>query len=701
MTIRPRDSRYRLGFDIGGTFTDVVLWNQENGEISVNKVLTTPQNPTEAVRVGVSELIKRNGLSGSDIALAIHGTTLITNALIERKGANVALLTTSGFRDVLEMRNATRYDTYDLHMELPAPLVPRDKRFEVIERLDFSGQILIPLDESGIAAFIDEAKAKGCDAVAIVFLHSFKNPVHEHRARDLIAAAWPDVTISISSDVSPLIREYERTSTTTANAYVQPFSEKYLTRMTAELEALDFNGAFFVMLSNAGVSTIDTAIEYPLQILESGPAAGALAAAYFGNLIGEERLLSFDMGGTTAKACVIDGGKPTVAKEFEVARIKRFKPGSGIPVSVPVIEMIEVGAGGGSIARVDEMGLLKVGPDSAGASPGPAGYGFGGTKPTVTDANLLLGYLNPDHFLGGRMGLDVDAATIAVEREVAAPLGISAEEAAYGIHRVVNEHMLSSMKVHMAERGRDPRRYTMVSFGGAGPIHAHALAKALKISKVVFPISAGVLSAVGFLTAPIAFQYAHTILVPLDASSIPDMEALYLRMESRGREDLKKAGVPEEQIVITRSADMRYRGQNREIEVELPSTKLVADSVSDVKRRFLDTYHDAYQHVHENIGVQVVSCRLDVHGPIPDLLLKRYPVGDSSDSTSARKNQRKVWFQEAGGYTDAWVYDRFQLAPGMVVEGPAIIEENDSTVVVAPEMTCEVDEYLNLLLRLQ
>ena len=533
----------RLGVDIGGTFTDLVVVDERTGAVGVGKVLTTPKDPAHGVEQGIQSLLGEAGVAAGAVRALVHGTTLATNALIERKGARTALLTTAGFRDTLEIRTEGRYDMYDLFIDPPAPLVPRHLRREVSERLLPDGSVLRPLDEAAARREIEALTAEGVEALAICLLHAYVNPVHERRLAAIAREVAPELPVSCSSDVVPEIREYERTSTTAANVYVVPLMARYLQDLEQRMVDLGLPGQLYVMQSSGGIALPEEARRLPIRLVESGPAAGALAAALAARERGESRLLSFDMGGTTAKACVIDDGVPLVAREFEVARADRFKKGSGLPVRVPVIEMIEIGAGGGSIARVDRLGLLKVGPDSAGADPGPACYGLGGRLPTVTDADLVLGYLDGEFFLGGRMRLDRPAAARAIEEHVARPLGLDLTQAAWGIHRLVNENMAAAARIHGIERGKDLRAYPLFAFGGAGPVHCWQVAKILKVPRILLPFGAGAMSAYGLLAAPLAFDFVRTRHERLDAPDWPAINRLLEEMEMEGRARLARAGV--------------------------------------------------------------------------------------------------------------------------------------------------------------
>jgi N-methylhydantoinase A len=502
--------QYRIGVDIGGTFTDLVVFDDATGSFMVGKTLTTSRDPSQAVETLVLETLERENIAASAVGQLIHGTTLVTNAVIERTGSRTALFATQGFRDSIEIGRENRYELYDLMLEMPQPLVPRYLRFGVPQRTLADGTTIRELDVAFVEQLTRELVASGIEAVAIAFLNSFTNPTAEREARAIIQRVAPGMRVSISSEVVPEIREFERTSTTITNVYVQDRVEKYLRELQARLGRIGFKGSLFMMISSGGIVTIDTAIRFPVRLLESGPAAGALAAASYGAACGYADLLSFDMGGTTAKFCVIDRGQPLIAHEFEVDRRYRLKKGSGLPIKLPVIEMIEIGAGGGSIARIDPMGLLKVGPESAGAEPGPACYGYGGAEPTVTDADLVLGYLDPDYFLGGQLRIDLAAARGAIKERIADPLGVSIEEASWGIHQIVNESMANAARIHTLERGKDPHRFPVSAFGGAGPVHGFRIAKALGSPAVIVPFGAGVMSAAGFLTAPLAFDFVRS-----------------------------------------------------------------------------------------------------------------------------------------------------------------------------------------------
>ncbi len=692
-------AHYRLGFDIGGTFTDFVLIEAETGLIYSHKLSTTVPNPEVAVRAGWEALLAQADIAGSEVINAIHGTTLITNCLVERKGAVTLLLSTQGFSDVLDTQREMRYDIYDLQAPQVEHLVPRPLRFEARERLDAFGDVVEELELDSLEDMVQRLEragvTKGVEAVAVCFLHAFTNAVHEQQAGKWLAQRLPHVQISLSHEVAPEIREYERMSTTVCNAYVQPLAESYLRQLEDVLKAVGFDQELFLMLSSGGVSTLDTAVRFPIRLVESGPAAGALAAVFYGELLDQPNLVSFDMGGTTAKMCLIKDGQPAMSDDFEIARVHRFKRGSGLPVRVPTIELIEIGAGGGSIAHVDELGLLKVGPESAGADPGPACYGQGGDQPTVTDADLLLGYLNPDFFLGGRMALDPEAAETAI-CQLAHTLNLSPVDTAHGIFQVVNENMISATRVHVAERGADPRRLLLMAFGGAGPVHAYEIARALKMRGFICPAAAGVTSALGFLTAPSAFEFARTHIARLDTDHLPELDRIYADLASEGRQVLRSAGVDDGDMAFTRKADLRHVGQGHEIEVSLPWEQLSGISLEeDLRPHFFARYREIYGHAHTHLDLEITTCRLNAAGPRPHVTLPEASPG--TDVTVACKGQRSVYFTETREFVDTPIYDRYALGRDSRIQGPAIVEERESTAVIGPGGEATIDHHANLV----
>ena len=695
-------SGIRVGIDIGGTFTDLLIFDPGHGRFHIGKVLTTSDDPSRAVTEGLSALLEASGLTMPVVQGIVHGTTLVTNAIIERKGARTALITTRGFRDAVEIGKEHRYDLYDLFLEMPKPLTPRALRFEVDERTLADGTELRPVNPDEVRALAARMADEGVEAVAVALMHAWRDSAHERQIEALLDEIAPELTVSLSSDVVPEIREYERTSTTIANVYVRPVMARYLARLVDALGDLGFTGSLFIMHSSGGICTVETASRYPIRLLESGPAAGALAAAEYGRLTGADQLLSFDMGGTTAKACIIDNGTPLTATDFEVSRVYRFKKGSGLPIKVPVIEMIEIGAGGGSIARIDALGLLKVGPDSAGSQPGPVCYGNGGTLPTVTDADLVLGYLDPGFFLGGRMRLDVDAARAAIETHVAQPLGLSVLEAAWGMHQVVSENMAGAARMHAIERGKDPRQYPVFAFGGAGPVHALSVARILHAPKLIVPLGAGVTSAVGFLTAPLAFDFVRSYVGRLDDLNYDDVNAIFAEMETEGRAILAQAGVLDTEMVVRRSADLRYVGQGHEVQVPLTLDDLSTERVGELRDAFEVEYRRLYERTASGNPIEGLSWRVVVSGPRPILPLERMSASAdlTGDLDSAQKGTREIYLPDVGEMRSVPVYDRYRIGPYSSIQGPAIIEERESTTVLSMETVAQVDVMLNLIIDL-
>lgn len=683
-------SERRVGIDIGGTFTDFVLSRGAGGCTALHKTLTTPSDPSVGALTGLDELLAREGLAASDLSEIVHGTTLVTNAVIERKGAKVGMLTTEGFRDILEMGNEQRYDIYDLDLSFPEPLVSRDLRREVAGRLDALGREVAPLDEAGLMAEARALRDAGCEALAICFMHSYRNPDHELRAAELIKAEWPDMAVSVSSAVVGEISEYPRFVTTCANAFVQPLMARYLTRLEAELTARGFTGELRLMTSAGGLVPVETARALPIRLLESGPAGGALATAWFGKAAGLPDVLSFDMGGTTAKACLIEGGSPHIAPVLEAGREHRFKNGSGLPMRAPTVDMIEIGAGGGSVAAVDDVGLLKVGPRSAGAVPGPACYGKGGSEPTVTDASVLLGYYDPDRFLGGRMTLDRSAAETAMA-QVAGPLGLDPVQAAWGVHQTVAESMASAAQIHMVEKGRDPRRYAMIGFGGAGPAFAARVARVLGIAEVIIPPASGAASAFGFLSAPLTVDLVRSRPMDIDTALGGGIDALLGEMKAEALAELGDAGVAEDDAKLFPVLDIRLKGQLHVVGVPLPD----APTEAGLRAAFETVYLDRYSRRPAEAPLEILSLRLRAQGPAPTL-----EVGTGQRATDgAEARTRKVWTGD--GWQVASVHDRAALVPGAEITGPAIIEEPESTTVVPLGDSVSADAAGNLRIKVK
>ncbi|HSQ14301.1 MAG TPA: hydantoinase/oxoprolinase family protein, partial [Candidatus Deferrimicrobium sp.] len=608
-----------------------------------------------------------------------------------------ALLTTAGFRDAVEIGREHRYELYDLNLDLPKPLVPRHLRFDVPERMAADGSILQELDEAFVRKLVGELRDKGIKAIGVCYLNSFRNPAHEKRTAEIIAEDAPQIRVSLSCEVVAEIREFQRTSTTLANVYVQERVSDYLAHLQARLDKIGFRGSFFVMLSSGGIATRETASRFPVRLLESGPAAGALAAAEAGMGSGHRDLLSFDMGGTTAKLCVIENGQPLKTHEFEVDRVYRFRKGSGLPVRIPVIDMIEIGAGGGSIARVDSLGLLKFGPDSSGADPGPVCYGQGGTQPTVTDADLVLGYLDANYFLGGKMQLDLDGTKKALER-LGKPLKMTAQQVAWGIHQIVNENMANAARAHLGERGKDPRRMPMYAFGGAGPVHGYRVAEILRLPALISPFGAGVGSTFGLLSAPLAFDFVRSAYSRMDRLDWNLANRLLDEMAHEGRKVLQTSGLSSAEIRYQRTADLRYIGQGHEVSVALPDGVLGVGDLPRIAAEFERTYESLYGRKGPDVPLEVINWRVVASGSPPDMNLKLPRV--STHGGDARKGSRLAFFPETNGYVETSIYDRYTLEPGMRFNGPAIVEERESTLIVGAGGQARVDERLNVVVEL-
>jgi N-methylhydantoinase A len=678
---------YRIGVDIGGTFTDLVLLDTRDGRLFNGKVLTTPHAPEQAVLEGVRGLLAQHAVAPDQVRHVIHGTTLVANALIERRGVKTGFLTTQGFRDVQEIGTELRHDTYDLFMRRPDPLVPRRLRLEVPERLLPDGRIRAPLDDAATRAALRALREDGVDAIAVCLLHAFANPAHERRVAELAQQEAPDVALCLSSDLVPEIGEYERGSTTIANAYVLPVFARYLARLESGLRDAGIAGPLFLMLSDGGTVAGAVAARHPIRLVQSGPAGGVQAARVIGAAAGAPDVLCFDMGGTTAKAALIDGGQPQRSLDFEVSRVDRFRKGSGLPLKVPVVEMIEIGAGGGSIARVDALGLVRVGPDSASSDPGPACYGLRGTQPTVTDCDLLLGYLAPDSFLGGAMRLDVAAAEAAVRARLAEPLGLSPVEAAWAVHETVNTAMAQAAAIHALEKARRIEGYTLVPIGGAGPVHAVEVARKLGIARMVVPAGAGVASAFGFLAAPISFSLLRGQVAPLATLDLDALRAMLDGMECEGRALVAQAGVEAAEIRIR--AALRYAGQGYQVEADIAALDRAA-----IRAAFEAEYRRLYGRVEAGLPVECVGWRVTVSGPTPQLDLGAAPGG----AGHARRGTRPAWF--GGRFLDAAVFDRAALAPGESVSGPALVEERESTLVLPPGAMARCDAARNLVVEI-
>jgi len=689
---------YRIGVDIGGTFTDFALYDARGGKMSVHKRLTTPRDPSQAVTEGLAALLETDGVAIADVSEIVHGTTLVTNAVIERRGATTAMLATAGFSDILDMGFERRYDLFDLRVRYATPLVPRRLRLEVPERVRFDGSIELALDEAAVRTAAKQLQALEVAAVAVCFLHSYANPAHEQRAAAILRETVPGLFVSASADVFPNMREFERWTTTAVNAFTQPMFDRYLERLETGLAGQGFRGRLYIMSSSGGTLTADTARRYPVRALESGPAAGALMSAYHGRSLDLPNLLSFDMGGTTAKGAIVRGGTPIKRYSMEVARVHEFRQGSGLPIRIPVIDMIEIGAGGGSIADIDDRGLLRVGPRSAGADPGPVCYGRGGTKPTLTDANLVLGYLDAGFFLGGSMPLDRSAAETAIHDSVAKPLGLDMLRTAWGIHDIVSEDVARAFRIHASERGFDYRSGSMVAFGGSGPLHAMAIARKLKIPRVVFPVGAGVMSALGLLISPLAFELARSRRIHIADIDAVDFAATFAALERDAKSYLLSAGVPEADIELRRRLDMRYQGQGHEIEVTLPDAAEAGSLFGQLDELFGRAYQAAYT-LRLNEPAEIVTWKVEAAGPAPNLG-GGYSLSGPAGTGTARKGTRLAYDPDRAKLIEWPVYDRYALAPGACVTGPALIEERESTCVIGAGNLATVDTRYNLVAEL-
>jgi N-methylhydantoinase A len=683
---------YRVGFDVGGTFTDFVL-QAPTGELTTAKRLTTYPDPSEACLAGLDQLLAEARVGWADVAQAVHGTTLGSNIVIERKARGVGLLTTRGFRDVLIIGREKRYQVYDLQIEKPVSLIPRRLIGEVSERVLADGSVRTPLDEADARRAVRELSARGVTTLAVCLLHAYLNPDHERRIAALVAEEAPQIRVTLSHEVSPTFREYERTSTTVVNAYVMTAVRTYLRGLRDALGARGYRGRLFVMQSSGGMATAEAMEHYPVRMIESGPAAGALMAAVYGELTGHRDLIAFDMGGTTAKLALVERGRPATTTAFELHRVNNA-PGSGLPMNIQAIDLVEIGAGGGSIARA-KLGVVAVGPESASSTPGPVCYGRGGTEPTVTDANLVLGYLNPDFFAGGAMRLSTGAAARAIEERIARPLGLSLEEAAWGIHAIVTTNMELATRVVSIERGRDPRALGLVAFGGSGPMHGCRLARALGIPRVILPAAAGVTAAIGLLAAEVRFDIARTYVRRLDALDPRATTTMYDEMAEQARAVVRDAALAGE-ILTVRSVDARYVGQGYELTVPVPAGNLDGAALERLRTTFDAVYAARYGYANRAEPVEVVTWKLSAVGAGAGIALAK----TSAAERSAGKGRRRAYFPEAGGFIDCPVLDRYSLAPSTSVAGPAIVEERESTTVLPPGTTASVDDYANLIVAL-
>jgi N-methylhydantoinase A len=686
------DKYYRLGCDIGGTFTDFVLLNDRTGRIQTDKRLTTPHDPSEAVGKGIRAL----GASTPDFVAKldelIHGTTLVINSIIERKGARTGLITTKGFRDVLEIGRELRYAPYDIFAEFPKPLIPRRYRIEVDERVRSDGSILKALDPEEAKLAVRTLLDMKVESIAVCLINSFENPSHEFMLRDIIVREAPDISVSISYHVLPQIKEYERTSTTVTNAYVKPLTGRYLSNLSDRLRHIGFKGKLFIMLSSGGVTSVETAAEFPVRIIESGPTAAVIAGQYYGRHFNVSEMFCFDMGGTTAKSCLIQKGVAGIVPTFEVGRVQRFMKGSGLTIQVPVVDLMEIGAGGGSIAKISKLGTLQVGPESSGAAPGPICYGRRGTDPCVTDADLLLGYLDENYFLGGKMKLDKESARRGVEEKIAGPLGVSFIQAVWGIHDLINETMAAAAKTHIAEKGGNPGVVTIAAFGGAGPVHAYGLAKKLGVPRMMVPPNSGVGSAMGFFTAPRAFDLLRSHKVSLNNVVFDEIEGIFKGLEKDALKILRNEEA-DEAIRYERSLDMRFVGQGAEINIPLPDGDFTSFGREDIRRYFDDVYEKLYGRTYPDSEVEFINFR--VRASLPEKLLQLPRISKKKGQTleAAIKGQRLAYSPITRAFIPFTVYNRYKLFPGAEFTGPAIIEEKESTLIVGEGGRISTDEF--------
>jgi len=678
---------WRLAVDIGGTFTDIVLLDGVSGSVQVEKILTTPAAPLDAVRSGIIGLLARTGVRPEEIvAPIVHATTLITNALIEGKTGRAALVTTRGFADTLLVRDEHRYDMYDLQIEFPDPPVPRDLTFEVNERTTAKGVVVRAPSSGDLDVLVAQLRDSVVEAVAVCFINSYVNPTNERSVADHLRQEL-GLPVCVSAEISPQIREYPRMITAACNAATMPVIGPYLDELRKWLASEGFGGSVLMMLSNGGVVSAEEAAQAPIRLVESGPAAGALAARWYARRLGEERLLAFDMGGTTAKATLIEKFEPDLVNTFEVARMYRFKKGSGFPVSVPSVDLIEIGAGGGSLARVDQFGLLKVGPESAGAEPGPACYGQGGTAPAVTDADLLLGLLDADAFLGGAMPLDTSLAEESAAR-VAEGLEMTTVQAAAGIHEVVNQNMAAAARMHGVERGVDLRGVTILAFGGAGPVHACGVADLLESDRVIFPVNASVLSAFGTLVSPVRIDLARSMPRSLEGLNEAERDGLLGELRDEGRRVLMAAGVDEDSVVFSYGVDARYEGQGNEITIWVGKGTDWTVSMAEVQTMFEEEYRRIFGLAIPDVSIEVVTWRLAASAELPEVEPSLIAGGEVPDGGSVVG--RPVVFERGSLPVDTPVYRRDRLVPGTRFDGPAVVEERETTSVIRPGWSVEV-----------
>lgn len=696
-------SNWAVGIDIGGTFTDVVALAYGQGASHSLKVLTTHDNPAEGVAQGVTQLMQICGILPAQVSRIVHATTLFTNALIERRGARTGLIVTRGFKDVLEIGHERKYDLYDLNIEAAPPLVERALRGEISGRLSADGEEVEPLDAEEIVRVVRSLVDQGVQSIAVCLLHAYAGDKHERTVADLIHQHFPGLALTLSSEVAPVVREFERLSTTCANAYIKPLANHYLSALQNRLSDIGLNCGVLMMLSNGGLTHIDEARRVPIELLESGPAAGAISAAHYSLRDEHENLLAFDMGGTTAKLCLVEKGRPAIAFGFEAARQKRFAEGSGLPIRIATVDLIEIGAGGGSVAHRDPLGLLKVGPQSSGSEPGPACYGRGGQAPTVTDANLLLGYLNPAFFAGGTLDISPELACAALTR-VSAELSREVIDVAWGIHDIVAENMAGAARVHVAERGRDPRDFILLCTGGGGPLHAYYVARKIGVRTIMCPPSAGVASAYGLLVAPARADRSRTLQVRPAADGLQAVEAAFVEIETQARASLTTLDKEFGPIRITRHADGRFVGQGFTLTVALPDGPYIGAEIvqDDIRKSLIHAFETAYREkfgrTPPDVDIELVNLRVSGEAPAREALTQHV---SSSALPTDPKEIRPVYFVEAGGMVQTPVFDRNSIRAGFDREGPMLIEDAGSTLVVGPLGRVQQLESGNLIIRIQ
>ncbi len=690
---------YRLGIDIGGTFTDATLIDEETGDVRVGKVSSTPRDPSLGFMEATRRILGEAEIEPTKVGYIVHGTTVVTNAIIEGKTARTGFITTGGFRDLLEIARQIRPSLYDLQFEKPRPLVPRYLCFGVPERLDARGKILEHLDEKAVSVTASQLRREGVESIAVCLLHAYTNPVHEQRVGEILRRDFPEAMVSLSSEVSPEFREYFRASTTVINACIRPVVARYLENIQARLREEGLMAQLLVMQSSGGVLTFGAAAKKPVFLVESGPAAGVIAATYLGDTLGHPNVISFDMGGTTAKAGLVQDGRPQVTKDYEVGATAQAGAGGarggGYPIRTPVIDLVEIGAGGGSIAWIDPGGVLRVGPHSAGADPGPVCYGKGGKEPTITDANLVLGRLNPDYFLGGEIALNAEAARKAIQQKCADPLGLDPVEAAHGIVEIANAAMVNALRLVSVQRGYDPREFVLVAFGGAGPVHACRLAAEMEIPTTLIPMSPGTTSAMGLLVTDLKHDYSTTFICQVDKLDLKKVATAFCNMEQQGMAILEEEGVQDKDKDFLRQVDMRYVGQSYELTVPLSGTEFTPAGIEVLLDHFHREHDRAYGYSAPEEPAEFVNLRLSAIGRIAKPRLRSL---DSNLDAPALKTSRPVYFSERNGFVDCPIYDRYTLASGNIVDGPAIVEEIDSTTVIHPGYRGAVDTYGNLIL---